>query len=62
MAVFTTVKKNKLDWKAPDTSGEYYLKISDDYFLNIGSGFKLIIQPSGRNRTFTEWTEVTKTR
>lgn len=62
MAVFTTTSKSKLSWQAPVT-----VQVGQDYFLDIGSGFnllisdthKLIIQPG---RAGTTWTPETKNK
>lgn len=56
MATFTTTTRTKLNWQAPATTAA-----DADYFLDIGSGFnllisnthKLIIQPG---RGGTAWT------
>lgn len=51
MATYTTVSKQKLSWVGtnpePVATEAFELKISDDYKLNIGSGFNLTISPAG---------------
>lgn len=56
MAVFTNTSRNKLTWQAPTT-----VQVGQDYFLDIGSGYnllindtnKLIIQPGQAGTTWT---------
>lgn len=52
MAVFTTLTKNRLSWPSPETTvaggSAKYLNIGDGFNLLIGNGYKLIIQPGGR--------------
>lgn len=59
MAVFTTTPKTPLSWPAPtiDTT-EYFLKISDTYFLLIGGTSKLVINRGQREGT--TWTNRNK--
>lgn len=60
MATFTNTPRKKLTWQAPPS-----VQVSQDYFLNIGSGYnllidnthKLIIQPG---QAGTTWTPLTR--
>jgi len=61
MATFLTVNKSPLSWTAPPpedrTKPAVELLISDDYKLDIGSGYNLTIQPATAE---VQWTEVTR--
>lgn len=61
MAVFTTTSKNRLIWPSPVVEQgvadqDYFLSISDGYFLDIG-GYKLVITPADAP---ISWEKVTK--
>ena len=64
MATFTTVSKTKTNWESPSSPPA----VDIDYFLNIGSGFnlliatghKLVVGVEAGDRTETPWTGVTK--
>lgn len=61
MAVFTTTSKKRLSWPSPIVEQgvadqDYFLSISDDYFLDIG-GYKLVITPADAP---ISWEKVTK--
>ena len=61
MSTFTNITKNKLSWPAPVvTEVEYFLKISDDFFLLIGDTHKLVINRGLREET--DWTPTNKSR
>lgn len=60
-AVFATETKEKLNWQAPSNStirGNKYLNIGSGFNLLISNSYKLVIQPGNE----TQWTEVVKTR
>jgi hypothetical protein len=59
MAVFTTVTKNSLAFPAPavNVTGPFFLNIGSGFNLLISTNYKLIIQP-GRNVTI--WTKQPK--
>jgi len=63
MATFTTISKNRLSWPAPPVnplvSNNYFLEIGNDFRLLIGSAHRLIIQPGN---TETTWTLINKSQ
>lgn len=62
MAVFTTVSKNRLSWSAPAVTladSNYFLDVGSGFELLIGSSYRLIIQPGGSRTT---WTPITKSQ
>lgn len=62
MADFTTITKTSLDWKAPppvETTGQAYeFQIGNGFFLEIGGGFRLTIQPAN---AAIQWSRTNKT-
>lgn len=60
MTTYTPKTRTPLNWDAPaQITTEYYLKIDDTFFLDIGSGYKLVIE--GTQREETNWTTQSRT-
>ena len=58
MAIFTTVPRTRISWKAPPdvprpVSEAHEFLIADGFFLNIGDGYRLTIAPQIGETTFT---------